>query len=234
MITLYFAEIKELLSFEWYLSFINIISDERKQKIIKQKAKTDKLLLLYPELLILFEAQKKGIHYNASLDFGRYDYGKPYIKGHPEFQFNISHTNNAIAVAFSEYQIGVDVEKIRTEHNEWLKNNLDASNRIFSKDEVMYILAKKNKQALRFAEVWTGKEAYLKCKGTGITMPLSHVNIFESSIANMEKSFLAGDYVITVCSEKTEEAIQLIQLSEADIVHMVLNMKADKMKRGKL
>ena len=234
MITLYYAEIKDLLSFEWYLTFINIISDERKQKIIKKKMKMDKLLLLYPELLILFEAQKKGIYCNAPLDFGRYDYGKPYIKGHPEFQFNISHTKNAIAVAFSECQIGVDIEKIRLEHNDWLNNNLDTNNRFFSRDEVMYILAKENNPTLRFIEVWTRKEAYLKCKGTGITMPLCHVNVFESDIVNMEKSFLVGDYFLTVCSENTEEAIQIIQLTEADIINMALNIKSDKMKRGKV
>ena len=39
--------------------------------------------------------------------------GKPYIKDHPDIHFNISHTNGAIAVAFSDSPIGVDVEKIR-------------------------------------------------------------------------------------------------------------------------
>lgn len=39
-------------------------------------------------------------------------YGKPYIKGHSNFHFNISHIKNAIAIAISDYLVGVDIERI--------------------------------------------------------------------------------------------------------------------------
>ena len=35
--------------------------------------------------------------------------GKPYFKKYPDFHFNISHTNGAVAVAFSKKSVGVDV-----------------------------------------------------------------------------------------------------------------------------
>lgn len=38
-------------------------------------------------------------------------YGKPYIDGYKEWQFNISHTSGMIAIAVSDKPVGIDIEK---------------------------------------------------------------------------------------------------------------------------
>lgn len=99
--------------------------------------------------------------------------GKPQIINYEGLFFNISHSESKIAVVVSDEEIGIDLEVIRP-------YSLRLAKKICNEEELLYIFGhlpdetefteNANKETLhRFFEVWTAKEAYLKCIGTGIT-----------------------------------------------------------------
>lgn len=85
--------------------------------------------------------------------------GKPYISGHPEIQFNLSHTKGILACAVSDRPVGIDVEGIRPV--------LPSVLRKMTERERAYILSADD-QAEAFMRVWTMKEACIKMTGQGL------------------------------------------------------------------
>lgn len=117
--------------------------------------------------------------------------GKPYTQKKPDFHFSISHSENAVAVAFSKDQIGIDIEKIRN-------TNLKVANRFFTPEEQEYIKSDTALSRTRFFEIWTKKEAVIKKSG----LKLRDIKTAKSEHIT---TFLEDGYVISVCTEKSEK-----------------------------
>ena len=82
--------------------------------------------------------------------------------------YNISHAGNYVAVAISETSVGIDVENKEDK-------DFKVTRRFFAPKEVECItgdLGDLFKNQCRFRDVWTMKEAFLKCVGTGINTSL--------------------------------------------------------------
>lgn len=98
-------------------------------------------------------------------------YKKPFIKNHKGIKFNISHTDGLVIVGFSQEEIGVDIE--------WINKRFeykDIVNNCFTDSEIEYI----DNDFYKFYELWTIKEAYLKCDGIGLirdTKEIEAINI---------------------------------------------------------
>ena len=90
------------------------------------------------------------------------EHGKPYNVNCEEVFFNISHCNEAVAVAVSGSEVGIDVEGRRRYSDNLLQ-------RAFSVEEQSVILSSDDPQK-EFACLWTRKEAWFKYTGTGILM----------------------------------------------------------------
>ena len=104
--------------------------------------------------------------------FSYNSYGKPalaYDCGGDTICFNISHSNELIlcAVAYGR-KLGIDIEYIRPDFA-----TDQIAQRFFAQEEVAALreLPKCN-QAESFFTCWTRKEAYIKAKGRGLTLPL--------------------------------------------------------------
>jgi 4'-phosphopantetheinyl transferase len=100
------------------------------------------------------------------------EHGRPELSGPDQaarLRFNLSHTRGMVACAvIRELDIGVDVESAarRVRHRE-------LAERFFGEDEVRALRALAPESQLgRFLELWTLKEAYLKARGRGISIPL--------------------------------------------------------------
>lgn len=87
--------------------------------------------------------------------------GKPFLLGHPEISFNISHSRHCVAVALNEEgEVGIDVECRRRCPQELIRkvcNEAELETISLSEDSEMC-----------FLKFWTRKEAYLKMTGEGI------------------------------------------------------------------
>ncbi|MBQ0136402.1 MAG: 4'-phosphopantetheinyl transferase superfamily protein [Bacteroidales bacterium] len=113
-------------------------------------------------------------------------YGKPYIPGFPEF--SISHCKTAIAVAVDEEPVGIDIENIRHADDALLAHTMNEK-------EIAQIRQAEVPDRM-FTQLWTQKEAYLKCLGTGITDDLPHV--LEHADPSRFTLLLRDKYIVSI------------------------------------
>lgn len=113
-----------------------------------------------------------------SWQFRRNDYGRPsaILPGDaPAIDFNISHSAGqiVIAVAMATYSIGVDIEEMAL-----TPDQLAITAQFFSQAEQDEL--GRQPDALRkerFFELWTAKEAYIKARGMGLSIPLNAFSV---------------------------------------------------------
>jgi len=100
-------------------------------------------------------------------------YGRPEIANpeaqHADLSFNISHTHSLIVLGVTRRSaLGVDVENICAR-----AVSIEIARRFFAPDEVAALAAvPRDQQQYRFLEYWTFKEAYIKARGMGLSLPL--------------------------------------------------------------
>ena len=106
--------------------------------------------------------------------FGYTENGKPYLPGHSELRFNVSHSAETLVVAVARgRQVGVDVEVLP----------LDAADAgvaalVFCASEQAALEGTDDSDYSRiFARLWTRKEAYIKADGRGMTLQLNHIDV---------------------------------------------------------
>ena len=113
----------------------------------------------------------------ASLHFVYSPYGKPSLLGEAGPQrlvFNVSHSHGIILLAFSRgRELGIDLERIRPE-----STHDGVAERFFSRQEVSTLRSlPEHAQPLGFFNCWTRKEAYIKARGEGLSLPLNQFDV---------------------------------------------------------
>lgn len=139
-------------------------------------------------------AEKYNID-SSALEIECNAHGKPYFENISNFHFNISHSGDILAIAISDREVGIDIEKLRNPDLRIAKR--------FCDDEQAYISKADSKN--RFFEVWTKKEAYLKYKGTGLSGGLNTFSVFKFS--PLPNSFIFDEYIISVCGHGDFEPV---------------------------
>lgn len=112
------------------------------------------------------------------------EHGKPILDGATGLQFNVSHTEGLALLAFAcGRDLGVDVEKLHS-----TTDVRKLAERFFSIQE-REELGKLEGEDLHaaFLRCWTRKEAYIKARGEGLSLPLDQ---FDVSIAPDEQNAL--------------------------------------------
>lgn len=89
-------------------------------------------------------------------------HGKPYLPGHPQICFNISHSGEYAACAFASIPIGMDLQQHRRAAWERM------AERYFSDEDQKRLAAAENAETL-FFRIWTEEESYGKWRGTGLS-----------------------------------------------------------------
>ena len=89
-------------------------------------------------------------------------HGKPYLPGHPQICFNISHSGEYAACAFASIPIGMDLQQHRRAAWERM------AERYFSAEDQKRLAAAENAETL-FFRIWTEEESYGKWRGTGLS-----------------------------------------------------------------
>lgn len=191
------------ITFEDVKPYLPLLPKERQEKVARYRFEKDKLTSTVAGLLIRHMIGERELVYG--------EYHKPYIKDCDDHFFSLSHSERCVAIAIDDTEIGVDVEKIRTKDIEKL------AERFFSFGEIAYI-AQSSDKPIAFTEVWTRKEAYLKCKGTGIAEDLSAFDTTSPQMSGYIHTVPLDDYILSVCSkEKLDTAniyISSIELKE--------------------
>ena len=121
------------------------------------------------------------------------EHGKPYFPERQDIQFSIAHTDEYVILAYGPEPVGVDAEIVR-------RAPVSVAERFFRPEERMDLNSLEGiEQDSRFFEYWTGKEAYVKMTGSGLTCPL---NSFGVNLPVTEKFLQAEDNLeIFFCRE---------------------------------
>ncbi len=130
--------------------------------------------------------------------------------------FNISHTHSLIVLGVTRNRaLGVDVENVRAR-----EVSIDIADRYFAPQEVADLTATPpHEQQYRFFEYWTFKEAYIKARGMGLSLPLDKFSFHfpDDHAVDIEihpeldddparwqfwQLHPAPDYLVAICSER--------------------------------
>jgi 4'-phosphopantetheinyl transferase len=128
------------------------------------------------------------LHMDArTLRFATNEYGKPNLSGEQQsdrLQFNLSHSHELALLAITrQREIGVDVEYKRTniEYDDLARHSFSPY-----EQKQLRALPTEMKNAGFFA-CWTRKEAYIKARGMGLSLPL---DLFDVSLHPAEPARL--------------------------------------------
>lgn len=124
----------------------------------------------------------------AELQFEYDQFGKPGLtpKREPPLEFNVSHSGDLILIAIAIGRaVGIDVERIRTD-----LDPIGIAARFFSASECKILAALAGSDRYEaFFTCWTRKEAYLKARGVGLSLPLDQFDV--SFLPNEKPRLLA-------------------------------------------
>jgi 4'-phosphopantetheinyl transferase len=163
--------------------------------------------------------------------------------------FNISHTNSVIVLGVTKHRaLGVDVENVRGR-----EAPIGIADRYFAPQEVTALIAApRHQRQYRFFEYWTFKEAYIKARGMGLSLPLDKFSFRYPDDHAVEIAIhpeLADDsgrwqfwqfrpkpeYVVAICAERADvKSTRLIvrqttpMLSESNLPLDLLRVSADR------
>ncbi len=147
---------------------IGEVSDEHRARIEKAMRTETKLELLASGLLA-----KKAVSLVFGIEnpgFVKNEFGKPYIAGHENCFFNISHSGKRAICALADSECGVDIEKIEA------PAQMDMiAGKFFSIYERNAIMLSAN-PVEAFTRLWTLREAYVKMRGKGFDIPLASLS----------------------------------------------------------
>lgn len=140
---------------ELYLSSMPRRGDTPREEYLKMQRESIKKIMES-------ELEKRGIKLSECI-IKKNEHGKPYFENHPEIKFNYSHCDGMALIVFSDKEVGVDIEDIKS-------YNPKIIDKICNEEEVKYI-SDNDYSDESFFEIWTLKEAYTKAIGMGFAYP---------------------------------------------------------------
>ena len=194
-------DFNELLSF---------CSEKEQESILKYRFQKDRLFKLLGRLMVQYKFEKNHIEFEHS------KFGKPFVEGRSHF--NISHSGAIAAVAFSENEIGFDIE---------IMEDGDKSDIIshFHSDEKEYLI---NASSINdFYLVWTRKESFLKATGIGLQGGLNKYNCLQEVIKKENQSWhiftnkLIDGYASAICKTNEIDSIDTKEITKKMLIDYV-------------
>lgn len=133
-------------------------------------------------------------------------WGKPFVKDREGFCYNLSHSGRYVVIAWGCSEVGVDVQQ----HDRSVAADAIAR-RYFTSEEQSYIQG----DLLRFYEVWTKKESYLKYIGKGLRKSLGSFHVLEPDpgIRYYHRN-LDGGYSLSLCTEEEDYTFELLDIRQ--------------------
>lgn len=200
------------------VSCLSVLSEDEKARADKFRFRRDRLIyVLARGVLRKLLASYIGKAANQ-IDFEYNEQGKPSVRSASNVKFNVSHSRDMILIGFTrKVDIGVDIE--------WNKRPIEiqeVAKSFFSDGEVSDLLGLPEKDQLAaFYNCWTRKEAFIKAKGGGLSIPLDQFEVSlkpdlpprlmsvrwdQQEVAkwNMERFYIDNDYTCAVITDSKD------------------------------
>lgn len=172
--------------------YLNILPNNILEDLKLKKTEFGKISKVIGYVLLLQALKDLNIKTLPILEYNQY--GKPFLKNIPNLYFNISHTNDEdnlyLVLVIDNEEVGIDIELIKTRKDSLIR---------YCTNEIEYhSIINSNNIDEEFTRLWTKKESYLKCIGTGITKDL------KNCLSNINYTFeeeIKDNLIITVCKK---------------------------------
>ena len=180
-----------------YLAAYQNLDDIKRARVERTRQRKDRLrTVLADDLARHMLGEAMGFS-PASVRFTYAASGKPSVAG-GGYEFSISHSDDIVVVAINEGPVGIDVEHIR-------EVSPRLARKYFCDDENFYVFGHEPKDVdfehmastdirMRFFEIWTAKEAYLKRLGEG----LSHLRSVNTTLYPFERHIIDNEYLVSI------------------------------------
>jgi 4'-phosphopantetheinyl transferase len=178
MIEVYAIKIHKEIETTIFSSLLSLVHRDKQLKISRFHNVQDAERALISEILLRSIIIEKLKIKNSEIIFDKNKFGKPFLKGSFNFEFNISHSGKWVVCAIHNNPIGVDIERV-------LPIDFDIARRFFTESEYNILLNKLDLEKVPFFyELWTLKESYIKAAGMGLSLHLNSfsINFMQSNI----------------------------------------------------
>ena len=212
---IYFARFGTSISDSLLDAYLEMMPSGIRSTIERYKRWQDRQATLFGKLLLLKALQQQfhdaGLSKFQSMALS--EFGKPFIKGGPEF--NISHSQDIVVVALTDNEaIGIDIEKIHPVDKDDFVCELPEIISFFETHEA-------DKATHLFFECWTKKEAVLKGFGKGLLVPLKDVLLKGDQACIDNRSWFIKEVPIGegyCCHVATQKPLEHVTVESVDLM----------------
>lgn len=152
-------------------TYLGLLSPEEREKQRRFHFEKHRRQYLVSHALVRLTLSRYAPVEPQAWTFATNEYGCPRVAAEENawLRFNLSHTDGMAMVAVArELDVGVDVEDALR-----AGETVGIADRFFAPSEVQALRAlEASRQRERFFEYWTLKEAYIKARGMGLSLPL--------------------------------------------------------------
>lgn len=218
-IDLWLTFLDEPLDMQLIEAYRQLLSEEEQRRAARFLLERDRHRYLVTRALVRTVLSRFTDVAPQCLAFKENRYGKPALcsldSDYGMLSFNLSHCDGMIVLALTQgRQLGVDVENIALR-----PAPLNIAKRYFAQEEIIDLsVLPVDVQHARFFEWWTLKEAYVKARGMGLSIPLDQFGFrfdaFDRLQMWMHPDFgdcpsrwhhwqiqIASEYLIGLCAE---------------------------------
>lgn len=168
------------------------ISEQRREQALRYKYEQGQRLCVAAYLLLKEALQEQeSISENPVFEYG--EHGKPFIVGHPELHFSVSHCKEAAVCVLSRKPVGIDVESVGRYR--------DSVARYAMSDSELRLIQNSERPEVTFIHLWTMKESLLKLTGEGINDKMKDVLEGVDTACFTTTERLKKNYIYTVCEQ---------------------------------
>lgn len=168
MTKLYAMDLKSYLTDRWR-DLLPDLPDARRRRVLACRFESDRARLAGTGWLLQYALKEAGVDAKKAV-FSENEYGKPLLSSVPDLHFSLSHGSNWAVCALGDHPLGVDVELPRC--------TMKVADRYFQPEELQYLVdLPEMRQRDALNRLWTGKEAFIKAIGRGLSQPLDSFQI---------------------------------------------------------
>ena len=151
--------------------YLGLLTPEERRRHDRFLQEKDRCQFLLGKVLVRTALSRYYPQAPQAWTFATNRFGKPVVANALAGRiprFNLSHTEGLVACVLArDFEVGIDVENVGR------SVNLDIARRFFAPAEVAYLeKAAEDEQQRIFFLFWTLKEAYVKARGMGLSLPL--------------------------------------------------------------
>jgi 4'-phosphopantetheinyl transferase len=157
---------------DWIWSIEDALNEQDRSRADRFRIPEDRLRFFAGRALLRSTLQECGESSAPVLELTLTSRGRPILANYPEIQFSLSHSGDFVGLALTiQNAVGIDLEAI-----DRAIRLPELIERIFSSEDLEAFRRLSADDAVNaFFRAWTGKEAYLKARGVGISEGLKEV-----------------------------------------------------------